>query len=140
MKFSKKLWKILLKINWNYFKNWMEFYEELREFLLKIWMLRKLPIISKNCSNKSCWELNFIQNSQWAHMSICPKSRTSGIERLVSLKYYKMQKQESGFTRWLNTDKIIYYIKKLFKWKLLRIEFRMKKSVGAQVYLSQEWS
>ncbi len=31
----------------------------------KLW---KLLIISKNCSNKSCWKLNFVQKSQWAHM------------------------------------------------------------------------
>ncbi len=39
------------------------------------WTLPKLPIISKNYSNESCWELNFVQKSQWAHMSIFPRSR-----------------------------------------------------------------
>ncbi len=28
------------------------------------WTLPKLSIISKNCSNKSCWELNYVQKSQ----------------------------------------------------------------------------
>ncbi len=30
--------------------------------------------LTKNASNKSCSELNFLQISQWAHMSICPRS------------------------------------------------------------------
>ncbi len=42
------------------------------------WMMSKLPIILKNCSNKSCWELNFIQKSQRAHMSISPRSGAKG--------------------------------------------------------------
>ncbi len=33
----------------------------------------KITIISKNCSNKSCSELNFVQKSQWAHMSPPPE-------------------------------------------------------------------
>ncbi len=32
-------------------------------------MLPDLAIIAKNVLNKSCSELNFLQNSQWAHMS-----------------------------------------------------------------------
>ncbi len=50
------------------------------------WMLPKLPIISKNCSNKS-WKLNFVQKSQWAHMSISLRSGAMMLERLSSLKY-----------------------------------------------------
>ncbi len=38
------------------------------------WTLSKLLVISKNYSNKSFWELNFVQKSQWAHTSISPKS------------------------------------------------------------------
>ncbi len=38
------------------------------------------------------------------------------------------------------TAKITNYIKKGFKEKLLKIKFLIKKSVGAYVYLHQEWS
>ncbi len=41
-------------------------------------MLRKLPIISNNASNKSCWKLNFLEKTQWAHMSMSPRSGTRG--------------------------------------------------------------
>ncbi len=45
----------------------------------------KLPIISKNCSNKSYWELSFVQKSHWAHMSISPRS---GTRRLIFLNFW----------------------------------------------------
>ncbi len=41
-------------------------------------MHRKLPIISKNTSNKSCWILNFLRKTQWMHVSICPRSGGRG--------------------------------------------------------------
>ncbi len=63
------------------------------ESIFTFWLL-KLPIISKNWSNKSCWELNFVQKSQWAHMSVSSRSWTKGLERLPSLKYYNVLKQE----------------------------------------------
>ncbi len=62
---------------------------------LSSWMLPKLPIIPEICSNKSRWELNFVQKSQWAHMSISPKSGASWLERLPFLKYYNVLKWES---------------------------------------------
>ncbi len=33
--------------------------------------------------NKSCSELNFVQKSQWAHMSINPRSGARGLKRLI---------------------------------------------------------
>ncbi len=35
-------------------------------------MLQKLPIISKNASNKSCTELNFLKKTQWTFISYLP--------------------------------------------------------------------
>ncbi len=34
--------------------------------------LQKITITSINALNKSRWELNFLQNSQWKHMDIPP--------------------------------------------------------------------
>ncbi len=79
------------------------------------WTLLKLLIISKNCSNISCSELNFVQESQWAHMPIPLKSGARGLERLPSLKYYYVLKRESRFTLRLNDAKNTHYIKVLNK-------------------------
>ncbi len=45
----------------------------------------------------------------------------------------------SAFTLGLNTTKITDKIKKWFKWNFLIIQFPGKNSVGADVYLPQEW-
>ncbi len=55
-------------------------------------------------------------------------------------QYCYTLKWESRLFSRLNAAKITNYIKKLFKWKLFRIEFHTKKSVDAHLYLSQEWS
>ncbi len=56
------------------------------------WILLKLPIISENASNKSCWALNFIQKSQRMLMPISPRSEARGLDRLICFKYYIAQK------------------------------------------------
>ncbi len=38
----------------------------------------KITDYIKNCSNKSCWELNFVQKSQQANISISPRSGIAG--------------------------------------------------------------
>ncbi len=48
--------------------------------------------------------------------------------------------RESRFTLGLNTTKNTDYFQKFFKLKLLSIKFLTKKSVGAYVYLRQEWN
>ncbi len=78
------------------------------------WTLPKLPIISKNCTNKSYWELNFIQKSQRAHVSISCRSGVKELERLLSLKC-NVLKCESRFTLGLNNAKNMHYVKKCFK-------------------------
>ncbi len=42
------------------------------------WTLPKLRIITKIASNKTCPELNFLQKSQWVHMSTSPRSEPGG--------------------------------------------------------------
>ncbi len=41
----------------------------------------------EKASNKSCSELNFVQNSPWAHMSISPQNGARALERLIWLCY-----------------------------------------------------
>ncbi len=52
-------------------------------------MLPKLPIISKNCSKKSCLELNFVQKSPLAHMSISPTSGAWGAPKICTFEILK---------------------------------------------------
>ncbi len=47
------------------------------------WTLPKMCIISKIDSNKSCWALNSVQKSQWAHMSIFPQKGASGGKQIA---------------------------------------------------------
>ncbi len=72
------------------------------------WMLPKLQIISKNCSNKSCSELNFIQKGQWTYVHV-------GLERLICFEYYITLKWESRFSSGLNAAKYALYHKMLPK-------------------------
>ncbi len=56
-------------------------------------MLRKIPIIWKKVSSKSCLALHSLQKSQWAHMPISaspppPLGGARRLERLIWLKYY----------------------------------------------------
>ncbi len=48
--------------------------------------------MTKNTSYKSCSELNFLQKSQLAHISIFPGSGARGLQRLMCLKYYNLLK------------------------------------------------
>ncbi len=77
--------------------------------------LPKLTIISKNCSNKSCSELNFVQKCHWTRMSITPRSGATRLERLICFKYYIILKWKSKFTSEFNATKNKHFIKKCFK-------------------------
>ncbi len=50
----------------------------------------KLPIISKNVSNRSCRKLNFVQKTQCTHMSISPGSGAREHQRWPYFKYYSV--------------------------------------------------
>ncbi len=73
-------------------------------------------------------------------MSISPRSGAWRLQRLICLKYYNVLKKESKFTLRLNAAESTDYIKKFLKQNFLSIKFFTKKSVGAYVYLGQEWS
>ncbi len=49
---------------------------------------------------KDCSELNFLQNSHWAHMSISHRSRTRRLEILPCLKYYNALKWKNSLYGW----------------------------------------
>ncbi len=57
----------------------------------------------EKASNKSCSESNFVQKSQWAHMSISPTSGAERLQRSVWLKSYNVQKWEIRFTLGFDT-------------------------------------
>ncbi len=44
--------------------------------------LSKIRMVSKEASNKSCLELNFVQKSVDAHMSISPRSEARGLQKI----------------------------------------------------------
>ncbi len=56
------------------------------------WMLPKVPIISKNTSNKIRLELlNFQQETQWTHISDSPRNGARGCKHLLFLKYKALE-------------------------------------------------
>ncbi len=78
-------------------------------------MLPKISLISKNTSNKSSSELNFLQKTQWKRMCISPRSGVRALQRLICLKYYNILKLESRFTLELNSVKNTNYMIKSFQ-------------------------
>ncbi len=56
-----------------------------------------------NASTKSGRELNSIQKSKWAHMSISLQSGARRFQRLICFKYFIVQKWESRFSLELAT-------------------------------------
>ncbi len=81
--------------------------------------LPKIQIIRKNALNKICWKLNFLQKTQWAHMSISCRSKARGLLRLPCLKQYNVLKWESRFTLRLSAAKNMDNIKKMHLTKIL---------------------
>ncbi len=57
----------------------------------------------------------FYKKSQWAYMSIYPRSGTRELQRFICLKYYNALKWLSTFTVGLNAAENTDYIKKFFK-------------------------
>ncbi len=99
-------------------------------FQLKGLTLQKLLIISKNASNESCTELDFLQITQWKQIFI---SSRSGARWWQTFAMYRT------FFLGLKASKIIDYIEKCFKQKLYKIKFPTKNSMGPYLYLPQEW-
>ncbi len=50
----------------------------------------KIHIRSKNASSESCSALNFLQKSQWAHVSISSKGGAGRLQKLPLLKYFNV--------------------------------------------------
>ncbi len=70
-------------------------------------------------------------------MSTSPQSGVREFERLTWLKYYFVLKGQNTFNLGFNTAKV--HIKSK-KYKLFRMKFHTRKSMGAHVYHLQEWS
>ncbi len=75
-------------------------------------MLRKIPLIWKKDSSKSCLELSSLQENWWAHMSITHWNGVTGLIRFIWLKYYNEQKWQIIFTLGLNAAKNNDYMEK----------------------------
>ncbi len=75
-------------------------------------MLQKIPILWKKGSSKSFLELNSLQKSHWAHMSISPWRGDRQLERFIWLKYYNVQKRQIIITLVLNVAKNTDFMKK----------------------------
>ncbi len=58
--------------------------------------LQNIPIISKNASNKSCIELNFLQKTVRKRIFIYKCGGARVLQRLAFLKYYNALKWESS--------------------------------------------
>ncbi len=99
-------------------------------------MLQKIPIISKNASNKNYCKLNFLQITHWMHIFISPRRGAGGSKdsyfRNIIMYWYMKIDSHKGWTR----QKITDYIKKFFKQKLLRIKFPTKNSMDAFIFIS----
>ncbi len=64
----------------------------MKKFTLELYALQKTLIISKNASNKCCTELNLLQKTLWAHISIYPWNGARGLQKFQFLKYYNALK------------------------------------------------
>ncbi len=88
------------------------------------WRLPKLPIISNNGSNKSCWELNLVQKSRWTYMSISARSGARGLERSMYFKYLlHWNGKVVSLSRWRNYR--LY--QKIVQIKIIQNEILYKK-------------
>ncbi len=67
---------------------YIAFNEKHTNFCIYSWTLLKILIISKQGLNKNYLEFNFVQKTQWARMSISPRSGVRGLHRLPCLKYW----------------------------------------------------
>ncbi len=84
------------------------------------WTLPKIPIICKKVSNKSCWDFNFLQKTQWAHISTSVRCLATELKRLLCSKYYNIwRKWENRSTLWLNAAEIHNFCSKIIKNNLL---------------------
>ncbi len=74
------------------------------------WMLPKVPVISKNALNKSWLKLlNFLQETQWTHISDSSRKRARELNQLLFLKYKALEwecksLEPSGSTTWKDRD------------------------------------
>ncbi len=68
----------------------------------------KITIIWKKAWSESCRKFNFLQKTQWEHMSVSPHSGARELQRLLRLKYYNVVNRENRFNWILNN---FYYLK-----------------------------
>ncbi len=70
------------------------------------WLLPKLTIISKNCSNKSCLELNFIQKVQ-ENICLSPPRVEPGAPKICTFEILKCTEMEKTHSSTPGADRYI---------------------------------
>ncbi len=103
-------------------------------------LCQKYASHQKKASNKSFSELNFVQKSLQAHMSIYPQSGDRGLERLIWLKYYIALNWRITFNLGLNAAKNTHPIKKASNKSCSELNFVQKSPWAHMSIPPPEWS
>ncbi len=88
--------------------------------------LPKISIISKKASNKSCLELNFIQESPQVHMFIRPRSEARVLQRSICWNLIMYRNVKLGPLYGSTLPKIRTISKKAFNKSCLELNFVLK--------------
>ncbi len=91
---------------------WNIMYKNDKLYSLQGWTLQKIPILWKKASSKSCLELNSLQKSHGAHMSVFSWSWVRELVRSACSKYYNVGKGGNRWTLGFNTAGNTDYMKK----------------------------
>ncbi len=113
------------------YKFWEEKYGFLKFFENLTWFLLKVPITSKNASNKSCPKLNFQWKTHWMHISISSRSGARGHQTFAIFKWRDRVEKQIHFRteRFKSTD----YIEKYLNQKSSKIKFPAKTLLGGRI-------
>ncbi len=87
---------------------WEEKYKFSKFFKNLTWFLPKVPIISKNASNKSCPKLNFLQVTHWMYISISSRNGARLLQIFAIFKWCNRTEKQVHFgaERFQSTDYI----------------------------------
>ncbi len=95
--------------------------------------------LKKNDSNKSCSEFNFLQKTQWTHVSIFLWSGARVLQRLLFLKYFNAQEWKRTFALRLKATKNTKDIKNASDENCSELNF-LRTTHWMHLYFPWEWS
>ncbi len=110
---------------------WEEKYKFLKSFENLTWFLPKVPIISKNASNKSCPKLISCEKLTGCISLSHPEMKLGDLKHLPFLN--DAIEWNSRFTIGWNVPKSTVYIKKYFNQKLSKIKFPIELLLGGRI-------